>query len=132
MEGPFGSGTASIGFQLELERSKSSSQMSQKTPSEYICDRTRGHSLKHTKATDVPQAGRVKVCVKQMFQSASTPSFQCLVSVAAASEARVGEGEISFSRLEALDPQKRELLEARFSTPRVRSFLPVTRWIFDY
>ena len=36
MEGPFGSGTASIGFQLELERSKSSSQMSQKTPSEYI------------------------------------------------------------------------------------------------
>lgn len=50
--------------------------------------------------------------------------------MAAASEARVGEGEISFSRLEALDPQKRELLEARFSTPRVRSFLLVTRWIF--
>ena len=36
-----------------------------------------------------------------------------------ASEARNAEGEIHFSRLEALDPQKRELLEARFSTPRV-------------
>lgn len=36
-------------------------------------------------------------------------------------EGRHGEGEIQFSRLEALhvDPQKRELLEARFSTPRV-------------
>ena len=39
--------------------------------------------------------------------------------VATASEARNTEGEIHFSRLEALDPQKRELLEARFSTPRV-------------
>ena len=35
MEEPFGLGTASIGFQLELERSKSSSQMSQKNSSEY-------------------------------------------------------------------------------------------------
>lgn len=42
-----------------------------------------------------------------------------LVLVATASEARNPEGEIQFSRLEALDPQKRELLEARFSTPRV-------------
>lgn len=31
---------------------------------------------------------------------------------ATASEGRHGEGEIQFSRLEALDPQKRELLEA--------------------
>ena len=43
----------------------------------------------------------------------------CLVSVAATSESQAHEGEIHFSRLEALDPQKRELLEARFSTPRV-------------
>ena len=39
--------------------------------------------------------------------------------MATTSEARNPEGEIHFSRLEALDPQKRELLEARFSTPRV-------------
>ncbi|XP_068670802.1 serine/threonine-protein kinase tousled-like 2 [Montipora foliosa] len=63
-------GSVSLGFQLELERSKSSSQMSHKTP------------------------------------------------MTASSETQVHEGEINFSRLEALDPQKRELLEARFSTPR--------------
>ncbi|CAH3186504.1 unnamed protein product, partial [Porites lobata] len=43
-------------------------------------------------------------------------------SVATANDSRNGEGEIlteiQFSRLEALDPQKRELLEARFHTPR--------------
>ncbi|CAH3186499.1 unnamed protein product, partial [Porites lobata] len=43
-------------------------------------------------------------------------------SMATANESRNGEGEvlteIQFSRLEALDPQKRELLEARFHTPR--------------
>lgn len=63
-------GSVSLGFQLELERSKSSSQMSHKTP------------------------------------------------MTASSETQGHEGEINFSRLEALDPQKRELLEARFSTPR--------------
>ena len=43
-----------------------------------------------------------------------------LFLVATASETQNAEGEvIHFSRLEALDPQKRELLEARFSTPRV-------------
>ncbi|KAM7428433.1 hypothetical protein ABFA07_020594 [Porites harrisoni] len=45
-------------------------------------------------------------------------------SMATANDSRNGEGEvlteIQFSRLEALDPQKRELLEARFHTPRVR------------
>ena len=48
-------------------------------------------------------------------------AFLCSIFllVATASEARNTEGEIHFSRLEALDPQKRELLEARFSTPRV-------------
>ncbi|PFX19375.1 serine/threonine-protein kinase tousled-like 2 isoform X1 [Stylophora pistillata] len=73
MEAPHGNGVASPAFQLQLEQSSSSSQMSQKHP------------------------------------LAST-----------ASEGRRGEGEIQFSRLEALhvDPQKRELLEARFSTPR--------------
>lgn len=42
-------------------------------------------------------------------------------AVAASSETDTGvhEGEVHFSRLEALDPQKRELLEARFSAPRV-------------
>ncbi|CAH3189946.1 unnamed protein product, partial [Porites lobata] len=43
-------------------------------------------------------------------------------SMATANDSRNGEGEvlteIQFSRLEALDPQKRELLEARFHTPR--------------
>lgn len=46
---------------------------------------------------------------------------QYLVLVAGASEARNSEGEIQFSRLEALDPKKHELLEARFHTPRVRA-----------
>ena len=45
----------------------------------------------------------------------------CRFAVAAFSESGTGvhEGEVHFSRLEALDPQKRELLEARFSAPRV-------------
>lgn len=46
--------------------------------------------------------------------------------MAGSSESGTHEGEIHFSRLEALDPQKRELLEARFSTPRVRSDLKAT------
>lgn len=48
--------------------------------------------------------------------------FVSRVLVAAASVTRNSEGEIiQFSRLEALDPTKRELLEARFSAPRVRT-----------
>ncbi|KAL9968359.1 hypothetical protein ACROYT_G026720 [Oculina patagonica] len=70
MEEPCGSGIVSPGFQLQLDNSMSSSQMSQKS------------------------------------------------AMAAASEARNSEGEIQFSRLEALDPKKHELLEARFHTPR--------------
>ncbi|RMX47334.1 hypothetical protein pdam_00012596 [Pocillopora damicornis] len=79
MEEPYGNGVASPAFQLQLEHSTSSSQMSQKHPT--------------------------------MAATASEGRH---------GEGRHGEGEIQFSRLEALhvDPQKRELLEARFSTPR--------------
>lgn len=79
MEEPYGNGVASPAFQLQLEHSTSSSQMSQKHP---------------TMATTASEGRH--------------------------GEGRHGEGEIQFSRLEALhvDPQKRELLEARFSTPR--------------
>ena len=50
MEEPFGLGTASIGFQLELERSKSSSQMSQKNSSEYNMWQKYGDSLEYSYA----------------------------------------------------------------------------------
>lgn len=57
MEEPFGLGTASIGFQLELERSKSSSQMSQKNSSEYNMWQKYGDSLEHSYADLTLYAG---------------------------------------------------------------------------
>ena len=93
---PTGSEKASsIVFQLHLEGSETS-QMSQRNSGKPIC----------------------------VFWPACQNAFHCIVSVATENESRNGEvevlTEIQFSRLEALDPQKRELLEARFHTPRVR------------
>ncbi|XP_067020396.1 serine/threonine-protein kinase tousled-like 1 isoform X2 [Acropora muricata] len=56
----------------------------------------------------------------ELERSSSSSQMSHKAPMAASSETGTGvhEGEVHFSRLEALDPQKRELLEARFSAPR--------------
>lgn len=107
MDEPCGPEIASPGFQLHLEHSTTSSPMSQKNPSE--C----GVKLVHA---CIPWLWLI--CLQEMLEAFAI-LCSIFLSVATAIEARSTEGEIHFSRLEALDPQKRELLEARFSTPRV-------------
>ena len=113
---PTGSEKASsIVFQLHLEGSETS-QMSQRNSSKPICV--------FWPACPVTLRNLTVIGIALVVHIPTENAFHCIVSVATANESRNGEGEvlteIQFSRLEALDPQKRELLEARFHTPRVR------------